>query len=84
MYEKLLEQSMKKVPTLKKPKRLSHSQLRNLKRQALAQASQQPNPLRRKPANPLAMAIHQQNQLAIHEQRVASRKASRAPFRYET
>lgn len=73
----LLMNSMKKVETLKKPKRLSNSQLRNLKRQALATANRQPNPFRKKPANQLAMAISQQNQLAMHQQRVISRKAQR-------
>ena len=83
MYEKQLAKSMKKVRTLKHPKKLSNSQLRNLKRQALAQANRQPNPLRRNPANPLAVAIQQQNQLAKHQQRVANRQASRAPFRFQ-
>lgn len=83
--QQLLKRSMQEVETLKKPKRLSNSQLRNLKRQALAQANRQPNPFRRKPANQLAMAISQQNQLVRHQERVKSRKAHRsnAAFRYE-
>jgi len=71
------ELTPKEVEALKKPKRLSNSQLRNLKRQALAQANRQPNPFRMKP-NRLGMAISQQNQLARHQQRVISRKAQRS------
>jgi len=78
MYEKLLEQSMKKVPTLKKPKRLTNSQLRNLKRQALAN----PMPRPQLKPNPLRQAIQHQNQLAMHQRRAADREKSRKAFQY--
>lgn len=67
----------------KKPKRLSNSQRRNLKRQALSQAHRQMTAQQRivkqvilRP-NPLTQAIRQINQLTFHQARAKSRAQSR-------
>lgn len=62
------------VKARKKPKKLSNKQLRALKRRALAV----PNPFRRAAPHPLATAIHQQNQLTIHQARVKARQTARS------
>ena len=74
----LNQRAMRKVATVKKPKRLTNSQLRDLKRQALRQA--QPMPVVK--PNPLRQAIRQQNQVMIHQQRVANRQANRKAFQF--
>ncbi len=71
-----LLKSMQKVATLKKPKKLTNSQLRNLKRLTIQQAERANLPKLPK-IRPLARAIQQHNQLMRHQTRAKERQRSR-------
>ncbi len=76
MLNALNRKAMRKVATLKKPKKLTNSQLRNLKRLTIQQA-QRANLPPLPQIRPIAKAIRQHNQLIRHQTRAKERQRSR-------